>query len=848
MSKRRPTLFNSPAPGAAPGRAAGSPRCLVLTALVALAPVLRATPVSLVPAPHQVKWSPEAPLVLAPGRVAIVLGAHATAPEQHAARMLDEYVARRFHQQWPVVREGAPTPAGATLFVLGQRDTSQTVDRLCRDHAINLDRDHPGHDGYVISIVRDHGATDVLVGGSNARAVIYGQDTLTQLLQAESGSLRLVRAEIRDAPVIPWRGRPQTSVAEYLRPGELDLYARARMNFIDLRSGVYAFQPGEHIDHAEVSEVIRKAHNRGMLVYGTVNCGVPKAEYPAVLGSFREMLGLGVDGLWISFDDKGPGGDPVWLVRHVLALGRQHGITGHLIATTPPKGSYPKIITAFNRKIMAIPGMPEAMWFWTAVPSQETLAQARSIGLKTQLSWWHNWPRIFTSQRYVGIPPLSLGWSEPQYAALAHAGKVLDYVMPWGGNSLGRYYVAPVIGWWAWNPPAHDWNALRRRICDLVFGTQLADAGVAFDDGFKQLAGMYVYSYKDTPEHPYCPPRLQAPGERAAALGLVRRVQALLDRITANAPAESFLPRAELETQYLQPMRREFDGLARAATLSFPEDWYPNCQRKILSAVETGHTAAAESLMADARPRIVREVAAIAQAFPDFPHIAGYAAWWRTRAELDVAGWRKLLAAKAAEIPARVADDARNRNAHPATMLAGLATPPLEWGIGRWQVSNRLLATALPDAQPRFWGDWDAGLYGSGKTAAAVFVSLKKKPGEPGEYAELPVTVPTAGVHDHLAILLFASSANKDLFSNTPVPYRWAGYRYIQLRWGDKVLWEQDLGWIPNGGQWFLVPVPPLPRNLTELPLTLRVEDRQVSMNNYTLTFVSPLRLLEMPH
>ena len=69
---------------------------------------------------------------------------------------------------------------------------------------------------------------------------------------------------VRDAPVIPWRGRPQTQVRHYLRPGELDLYVLARVNFIDLRSGIYAFQPGEKLDKADITEAIKQAHLRGI--------------------------------------------------------------------------------------------------------------------------------------------------------------------------------------------------------------------------------------------------------------------------------------------------------------------------------------------------------------------------------------------------------------------------------------------------------------------------------------------------------------------------------------------------------------------------------------------------------
>ena len=131
---------------------------------------------------------------------------------------------------------------------------------------------------------------------------------------------------------------------------------------------------------------------------------------------------------------------------------------------------------------------------------------------------------------------------------------------------------------------------------------------------------------------------------------------------------------------------------------------------------------------------------------------------------------------------------------NPGPLLEGLAAPPLEWGIGRWQVSNRLLATVLPGTNEWFWGDWLAGRYERGNTRAAVFAAGPKTAGVVGEYGELQVDVPVSGHRDRLGLLIYASAANKDLFSATPVKYRWAGYRFLELAWQDKVLWEADLG------------------------------------------------------
>jgi len=76
---------------------------------------------------------------------------------------------------------------------------------------------------------------------------------------------------------------------------------------------------------------------------------------------------------------------------------------------------------------------------------------------------------------------------------------------------------------------------------------------------------------------------------------------------------------------------------------------------------------------------------------------------------------------------------------------------------------------------------------------------------------------------------------------------RWIGYRFIELRWKDRVLWEADLGLHREQGEWFMVRLPPIPNDVPKLVLQLRVEDRKPSGRNYTLAFVGPIHVLELP-
>jgi hypothetical protein len=177
----------------------------------------------LVPAPTEVRWSGGEPATLADGQVAIVLGRAAVAPEEEGARLLQESVRQRFGRQWPIVREGDEPVGARTLVVIGQRSTSPLLDAACREHRIELSGDSPGHDGYIIAPVRERDRLVVLIGGSNARGAMYGQDTFAQMLRRTGDALIFVPGTVRDAPVVRWRGRPQTKVRHYLPPGELDL-------------------------------------------------------------------------------------------------------------------------------------------------------------------------------------------------------------------------------------------------------------------------------------------------------------------------------------------------------------------------------------------------------------------------------------------------------------------------------------------------------------------------------------------------------------------------------------------------------------------------------------------------
>ena len=823
-------------------------------------------PPRLVPLPQQVKWSTAGPLKLPVDQVAIVIGTKATEAERYAAETLQAAVAKRFGAKWFVVAEYKDRPKRAVELLIGLRTTHEKLNDLCSKMNIELSEQSPGHDGYVIEFVTADGQDLVVIGGSNVRGVIYGQDTLFQMIAKRGDDLSLVRASIRDYPSIPWRGRPQTAMDNYFRTDELDCYAASRINFIDLREGTYAIEPGEKLDLDKVKRTVAEARKRGMVVFAIVNCGVKRSEYVKVMATFRQCIALGADGLWVSFDDKGPGEDPVTLVTDVLALGREHGITGPQIAITPPKGSYQTIADKsngdFNRQIMKIPGIQSALWFWTPTPTMERLTEARSIGLKAGVSWWHNWPRPdpgFTHTRtggsllpspqkpYMEVMAMREGWNRPTYDVLADAGKCTEAALPWGGNTWPARYLIPVIGWWAWNPAGHVWKDVRSRIYDMVLGPDQVDQAMAFDDTLVEVKALFRYALEGGRWEPLFPARLKNLEDRDKALKLLARMEQLHKAISAKAPQQTMLPAALLKNYCLDAMANELKTGQAAAVAPYPEYWYPDHQRKILEAVHAGKLDEADQLAASVRERLLKDIEQINSSLGHLTLTDKYVKFWTERAEMKAADWQKLLADRKAMMEKQIADFGYYTYVTDK-MLAGLANPPLRWSSGTAQQQSVVRATVLPGEQELFWGKWLGGIHhrGGGGDVACFWMN-REGAGTLGEYAELPVEIPITGRRDALHLLIYVANWNREALGLETVINRWGGYRTIQLLSDDKVLWQADIGVHRNDGEWFLVKLPILPPDVSKLNLRLRVEDiRDFALD--AMVFVGPIRLVEMTH
>ena len=651
-----------------------------------------------------------------------------------------------------------------------------------------------------------------------------------------------------DEPSIPWRGRPHSVAAKHLEPGTLDAYIWARMNFIDLRfapggSAPFGIPPGYDFDKGMAAEILREAQRRGMFVYGTVSCGVKPDKFEAALGTFEELIRLGVDGLWISFDDPGPGRDASVLIRRVLALGKQHGMDGRTIAITPPSGSYQHIDTEFNRDAVSVAGMADITWFFTRVPCGADVTATKALGLTRLPAWWHNWPRTsggFTHDSYGGsslrpegkpayldLTPLQIGWHNPRYDKLRDARETTDTVMFWGG--WPEEYTACALGLWAWNPATHDWEALRTWVYAHVFGADLSVAAREFDDTLAELKALCHLPVRRTRPKKGWPCRLKRPEDRSKALALLATLDDGLKRLQENAPGQTVLLPARLQKWYLEPMRATVDLARTMMALDYPEYALDDLGAQALKLWTCGQPDQLESLLATRRDEWLPKLARIDAELGHLAEITASTKLWRERLS-GVDYWKGFCKKQDDAMRQRFNEILRTPPDF-GELLAGLDAPST-----RSQPLSTLTVAEIAQGSMSWRGAWGLGTHETEGKALFAIAFPGQTRSEPGEHAQVDFTVTVPRVDGRLSLEFY--------MTDTHVTDRWTTYRYNQVLSGDTVLWEEDIALPTAGKERRTVEVTELARGRTELPLTFRVLDRRGVSNYRTVTFLGDVRLV----
>ncbi len=802
---------------------------------------------------------------------AIVLGRQASDPERYAAERFQGLLQRRWHRSIPIVGEDKVPATASQIVLLGQRTTCTLLDRLCRERGLDLSETSPGPDGFVIECVEDRGRQAVIVGGGNARGVIYGQDALFDLMRLEGERLVIPQVSVRDWPGIAWRGRPHSVLHHHLVPGAMDAYARSRINFTDVRDdprvkptlfmpprkASMGFPPGVPIDKPAVKRVIDEAHRRGMFVYGTVSCAVEVARFPDVLRTYQELLALGVDGLWLSFDDTGAGGDAPEIIRRVLELGGRHGMSGRKIAITPPSGDYQEIDRPFNRTCARVPGMEQAQWFFTRVPCRADAALTRQLGIQRLPGWWHNLVEIDggflhngdilctlradLKPAYVNLQPLTSGWHKPSYEQLRDAPKHTDTVLLWGVvNGWPEEYEVGAMGLWAWDPTGHDWAALRGSIYRYVFGPGQVEAVGEFDAKLTALKSLFHLPVWHFQPNKGWPCRLKRPADRAAALALIDELGSLARRIRSGAPAETAIDPARLETIYLEPMDATLVYARKMAMLDTPEQWLGSFEDEMHERIDAADWPGAEKRLAEVRGKVAGQLERIRADLQGLKGIDLYVDHWRARTgSLDA--WKNLGIQRRAVMNARLAkilkgDPAQwfpyKKEATAADVAALFAT------LDRPPAGKPLLELRAADwlARPvRFRGMYAVGAVTRDSRELVAVAYPANVASQPGEFGEVAAEVRVPSFHGRLLLEAFVNDTRLD--------NQWRNYRFMQLWAGDQLLWEEDVAPDRSGREWVAVDLSPWAKPGEKLLLRFRVAEKKPVGNHASITFLGPVRL-----
>ncbi len=811
-----------------------------------------------------------------PETAAIVVGSGATEPERYAAEYLQTQIDRRFKRKLPIHAEADVPPAVSQVLLLGQIDTNSWLSRICRDHAIDLTSDSPGHDGFVIHNVEDGPRQIVLIGGSNPRGVVYGQNAWFDLLRWDGESIVFPAVTVRDWPSIPWRGRPHSVLQQHLVSGALDAYLRARLNFTDVRDdpdvaptvifparkASMGFPAGKPIDRPLVEQMIRQSHRRGLFVYGTVSCGVPADKTDDVIRTFEELISLGVDGLWISFDDVGAGENAANVVRCVLELGARHDMTGRKIAITPPEGDYQNIDTQFNRQAAGQWGLAEAQWMFTRVPCAGDLEMARQIGISGFPGWWHNlveMPGGFLHNgdvlcplrkdrkpAYVNPQPLANGWHHPSYEQLRDAEKHASCVLLWGviGGWPEEYQLGD-LGAWAWNPVAYQWQTTCDAAYRLLYGPEQIDAARAFDIRFaalKDLFHMPPWRFWAEGDRPFIgwPCRLKQVEDRPKALALLDELDPLASELKRKAPEQTAIDAARLEAIYLDPMRDTLDYARRMTLLDYPEYTTSDLERTMVSLLEADNRDEAQRYLAEVRDRIGPQLERIEAELAELKQIEEYVAQWRQRVS-DLEYWKRLAVRRRAEMGRRfqklIGGDVASLFPYMEQVDAGqlealfarLPDPP------GGKLLAELRAADWLKIPPQFQGEFCTGEFQSKDGSLVAIGYPRGVPSKLGDGAEL---VAELVVPDHTGQVLL------DVFVNdTRLDNGYPGYRFMQLWGNDRLLWEEDIAPTRAGNEWLSLDVTREAAADSRLRLRFCVVDRRGVGDHLSVAFLGPVRL-----
>lgn len=841
---------------------------------------------------------------LTPDSTVLILSVGASDQEKYAAERLQLHVKNRFKKTLKVVSENQIPEQAEVLIRLGIRLTAASAGPAPENA-----------NGFSIHFSKNSKQKIATVNGSDANGTIYGADTLFDLMrkdpQNEAVSLAVV--EVSDWPSIPWRGRPHFILMQNLVPGALDAYVWARMNYTDVRDNpnyevnIYypdraapmGFPPGVALDRENVARMICESRRRGLFVYGCVAAASNKNAggiiegfdqfddsklYGDVNRTFEELLELGVDGLWLSFDDIGQGADPKRAIRNFLNLAQKHGLSGRELAYTPPWGDYNVIDTPFNHEASKIEGFNKIQWFFTRVPCEADLAMSESLGLKLKPAWWHNlinlrggftnnaniavtlregnvqkpaawadYPAEIPLPAYLELQPMAAGWGTPNYEQLRDATKFTENVMLWCvGGGWPEEYLVGMIGLWAWAPETHDWERMRTKIYDYVYGPEMVETARKLEDQLVSLKADFELPVRIFGPNKGWPCRLKDVSKRPQVLKKLDELDALAKTLSENAKNGSALTPERVEIIYLEPLRATLAFARKMAMLEYPEYVVKDVETRVPLLCVEGKTEEAKQLADETRQKIEAMLPEIEKQLAGLKGVAEYVAFWKKRAA-ELSHFQEMAKRNVADSQKRLekilnaptADTfplpAQNAPQKLADLFAATeekapqtGKPILTLTSADWKPENALSS-----------GPFAVGHFHQGEMAYPAIGFPRHVSAPAGVFACFCVKFRLPDDFQEES----SSRLWLDFYStDTRMDGQYGGLQFASLLWNGKTLWKQDVVSNQFGKEWQRIDVTSLARQQLTLGnrdvlLIWKVENTAPVASYPSISFLGPVRL-----
>lgn len=775
----------------------------------------------------------------------IVINDKAEKPEIYAAKQLQSRIDRRFRINLPIFKKSEIKKG--TQYILLEKAKK------------NLKSD-----GFTIEFDKTKNSYNVLIQGVNGRGVIYGQYAFFDLLEKENNQIVMPVCKVKDWPSIQLRGRLSGANAD---SNTYDIYTLSRLNMSDLEYP--AISSKKPLNQERAKKYIELAHQRDMFIYGKVSCAVTKAEQDLSIKGFKEMLDCGVDGLWISFDDDGPGENPKLMVSKVLKLADKNNIPLKNIASTPPFVAYGDIKNSFHKQMCdSVSGYDKTLWFFTRVPCANDVDAAKNAGIKELPGWWYNWPRLGggllrqayggTSMRigkpnYIYLPRLKSGWQNPDDWQLKQISNYSN-----AGGFLGSYilqYTCQIFGYLLWDPQGYDWNKASMKIYSEVFGKDAALFAKDYDDKMIELEDLMLVPVFRHPNNYYWPCRLKYISARSKALKILSDMQADLNEIKKTALEQGMCSEKILHDKFLEPMQATIDYTKSMVVLDYPEyAWQGNLYsrptrsllgddieyitpgqnefaRMINEAIAVGEDEKVQQKISEIQNDILSKLPVIEKSLSGLADVNTYTQNWRNYVSgLDY--WK--------------ADAIKN---HKVAMDKFDSLVDYDFDDLFERYGKIIEGKVLAEISPKQWldgnfvyrGNWGLGIYKTknGKEAAAiVFGKSRFYLCQADDFAELYTQI---NVPEHKGKLFIETFIGQRLVNRNENPKKLE--RTAKLYVNDNVMWQQEINEIKNSG-WIRIPLGNVKAG-DKLNIKFEIENLYEIRNCQSVSLFGPIRIIE---